>query len=376
MQGVVSKMNKNKTIVMAVAVLFLAGAAAVFLSDDGGADNSAAAGPLGAPGDPYFSTVNSIGTTVTFDGPAQKVASFGLTFSTTLLALGCIDDIVMIDNYSTTSSSGVAEFEEIPFFPVGDGQVIAQKLADGLGGFDVDRDVVFIYGYSYHATAIQSMEKFGIKVVTFYPQTYEAGMDMVTSVGKIMGLDKEAKDITDSMKVALTYYSDALEDHGISSGAAVNAIYVSYSGGILRVGNVNSYSAILMKIAGGVNAAEDLSKIGTALTSYQVDPTIFVQLELNVIFLDPYYTGTPDEFRSEMHIGSSVKIFKLDMIMNQYGPTSLDGIEFMAMAMYPHIFGPLDDERGSVISDEALIYIAVGGAAVGILSVAYIIFRP
>jgi ABC-type Fe3+-hydroxamate transport system substrate-binding protein len=367
-------MNKNRIIVTAVAVLFLAGAAAVFLADSGDTDISDAA--LGDPGDPYLSITNSIGTTVSFYGPAQKVASLGLSFSTTLLSLGCIDDIVMTDNYSATSSSGVSELEDVPFYPVGDGQVIAQLLANGLGGFDKDRDVVFLYGYSYHATAIQSMETFGIKVVTFYPQTYEMGMDMVTFIGKIMGLDKEAKEMTDKMRAALSYYSETLADHGISDASRIKAVYVSYSGGTLRVGNVNSYSVILMKIAGGSNSADNSTMTGSALTSYQVDPTMFIQLKLDVIFLDPYYSGTPDEFRTEMNIGPDVRIYKLDMVMNQYGPTSLDGIEFMAMAMYPYIFGYLDYEESVGGTDDTLIYIAAGGAAVAALSIAYIVFRP
>jgi len=328
-------MTINKIQVIIVALLFIGGAAvmAAYMmhmhgEQYGNADSE----------DPYFTITNSIGTDVKFREPAQKAAVLGLAFSTTLLELGCGDDIVMIDIYSAPSSSGVIELNSIPAYPVGDGQQIAQLLADGPGGFDVNRDVVFLYGYSYHATAIASMEKMGLKVVTFYPQTYEEGMDMIATIGTIMGRDEKAADIVNSMQENLTYYSDKLEEHGITSESKAKAIYVSYSGDVLRVGNVNSYSVILMKIAGGTNAADNPSMTGSALTSYQVDSTIFIQSDLDVIFLDPYYAGTPSDFRAEMNIGPDVKIFKLDMVMNQYGPTSQDGIEFMAQSMYPQIF--------------------------------------
>ena len=339
-------MMTNKILIIVVAFLFVGGAAAtvayMHMYGDGSADSDSAY-PAGPPGDPYFTTTNSIGTTVIFYEPAQKAAVLGLAFSTTLLELDRGDDIVMIDQYSAPSSSGVAELNSIPAYPVGDGQQIAQLLANGTGGFDVNRDVVFLYGYSYHATAIASMEKMGLKVVTFYPQTYEEGIDMITTIGTVMGHDEKATGIVHSMQETLTYYSDKLDEQGITPESKVNAIYVSYSGEVLRVGNVNSYSVILMKIAGGVNAADDPSMTGSSLTSYQVDNTIFIQLDLDVIFLDPYYAGTPNDFRAEMNIGPDVKIFKLDTVMNQYGPTSQEGIEFMARAMYPHIFGHPDD---------------------------------
>ena len=364
-------MNK-KIFVTAVTALFLFGAAAVLLADSGTAEDDTAV-PIGDPVDPYFTIKNSIGTTVTFSEPAQKAASLGLSFSTTLLELGCLDDIVMIDNYSATSSSGVAEFGSIYPYPVGDGQAIAQLLANGLGGFNKNRDVVFLYGYSYHATAIQSMETLGLKVVTFYPQSYEAGKNMVTDIGKIMGVSAKAKEITDSMDSALTYYSDKLADYGITETQKVKAAYVSYSGGIIRVGNINSYSVILMKIAGGANAADNASLTGSSLTSYQVDSSFFIQTDLDVIFLDPYYTGTPGSFREEMNIGSEVRIYKLSMVMNQYGPTSLDGIEYMAMAMYPYIFGPVENDDNTVDNGNTMLYVAAGGAAVAAIAVAYVV---
>jgi len=335
-------MTINKILVIVVALLFIGGAAVMVAymhthgEQYGNVDSE----------DPYFTTTNSIGTDVKFYKPSQKAAVLGLAFSTTLLELGCGDDIVMIDNHSAPLSSGVTELNLIPAYPVGDGQQIAQLLADGLGGFDANRDVVFLYGYSYHATAIASMEQMGLKVVTFYPQTYEEGMDMITAIGAITGRDEKAAGIVNSMQKNLTYYADKLEEHGITSESKVNAIYVSYSGGVLRVGNVNSYSVILMKIAGGANVADNPSMTGSSLTSYQVDNTIFIQSNPDVIFLDPYYAGTPSDFRAEMNIGPDVKIFKLDMVMNQYGPTSLDGIEFMAQAMYPQIFGYPDENRG------------------------------
>ncbi|MCL2862683.1 MAG: ABC transporter substrate-binding protein [Methanimicrococcus sp.] len=324
--------------------------------------------------------VNSIGTTVTFEEPAQKAASLGISFTTTLLALDCGDGIVLIDQYSAYSNSGISELETHPVsshsYPVGNGEQIAQLLADGLGGFDKTRDVVFIYGYSYHANAIRSMEALGLKVVTFYPTTYDEGVEMVTDIGAIMGKNEKAADITQEMQSAAAFYSQTLEENGIAGDLKAKAVYVSYSGGNMRIGNVNSYSVILLKIAGGVNPADDANMIGSALISYGIDDTALIQLNPDVIFLDPNYSGTAEEFRVEKNLKDSVRIYKLSMVMNQYGPTSADGLAFMAQAMYPDIFGALeDDERAAEKAGNTLLYALAICALLAIIAVAYVMFR-
>ncbi|MDR0767482.1 MAG: ABC transporter substrate-binding protein [Methanosarcinales archaeon] len=352
----------KKTIIMISLLFILFGTAMMPL---GAAD-------AGTTGFEPVTMTNSIGTQVTFNEPAVKVASLGLTFSTTLLALGCSENIILIDNWSESGRSGIFELESITNRPIGDGQEIAQMLANGYGGFDKDRDVIFMYGYSYHSTAIQSMETFGLKVVTFYPMTYEQGMDMTKDIGAVMGHNDKAAELVDLMQTTAAFHESELNRHGITERA--NAVYVSFSGGTIRVGNVNSYSVILMKIAGGVNPADDSSMIGSALTSYAVDSTFFIQMDIDVIFLDPFYSGTPDDFRAEMNINNNVKIYKLTPVMNQYGPTSIDGIQFMAKAMYPQVFGALDDQSGSAPANN-MIYIAIAALLVSAIAVGYVIFR-
>lgn len=360
-------MTVKKTVIAMAALFIISGIALI----------AAPAASADAPSDfEPFAVTNSVGTHVTFTEPAQKVASLGLSFTTTLLELGCIDRLVLIDNYSSPASSGISELNGIPSYPVSTGEQIAQLLANGHNGFDKERDVVFIYGYSYHAAAIAAMEVLGLKVVTFYPTTYEMGMGMVTGIGAIMGLDEKAADIVNKMRTALTYYSGMLASNNISSpDSRVRAVYVSYSGGNLKVGNVNSYSVTLMKIAGGINPADDDTQIGSALTSYAVDDSMFLQLDIDVIFLDPYYLGTPAEFRAEKNLGAGVKIYKLTMPMNQYGPASLEGIKFMAQAMYPEIFDPLEWGEDDTVPENYMLYVAAVSIIVSAAAVAYVVLR-
>ncbi|MCL2549606.1 MAG: ABC transporter substrate-binding protein [Methanimicrococcus sp.] len=372
------KMTRTIIALFVIAEMLLIPAAGVQDTTDFGAMDFSAA-DFGAADFTPVTVVNSVGTAVTFEEPAQKAASLGISFTTTLLALECGDSIVLIDQYSSDSNSGITELASHPAsshsYPVGNGEQIAQLLADGMGGFDKTRDVVFIYGYAYHADAIRSMEALGLKVVTFYPATYSEGVEMVTEIGAIMGKNSKAAEITQEMKSASAYYSQTLEENGIAGDSRVKAVYVSYSGGNMRIGNINSYSVILLKIAGGVNPADDANMIGSALISYGIDDTALIQLDPDVIFLDPNYSGTAEEFRAEKNLKDSVRVYKLSMIMNQYGPSSMDGIEYMAKAMYPDIFGYLDDEQAADKAGNTLLYVLAVCAFLAIAAIAYTALR-
>ena len=359
-------MKKNNAI---AAAIFLALSCMAFVPVAGGTADAAAFS------EPLVMTDYG-GYTHTFTEPAQKAASLGVTFTTTLMELGCVDSIVLMDSNSNPSVSGIdglGSFNPNKFLSTStEADVIGQRLINGEDGFDKDRDVVFIYNYS--STALNLLRNtYGLKVVSFYPQSYETGKNMVEQMGAIMGKSAKAAELIGSMDDAAHYYTDALTAAGITEKA--KAVYVSYSSNNLRVGNVNSYSVVLLKLAGGVNPADDTTKTGSALTSYAPDDGLFIQMDIDVIFMDAYAPLTPEEFRTAMNISDNVKIYKLSVVMNQYGPTSLQGIEFMAKAMYPDVFGnDAGDGLDSMDQDDTWIYIAAGAAAIGICAVAYVLF--
>jgi len=364
-----------KKTVMTIAALFVISSMVLIPVLGGSAEAASDDFPL--------TVTDSRGKNITFTEPAQSVASLGVSFTATLLELGCIDNIVMMDSNSVTSNSGIIELESFPasmVFTVS--SINANNIVQNLmacGDFVKERDVVFIYGYSYLMTSvILGLEDAGFKVVTFYPLSYEDSISMTADIGAIMGKTDRTAEITGAMRSIAEDYPEALIASGINESTKVKAIYVSYSGttpeGKVRVGNLNSYSVILMKIAGGVNP---LDNSANSATTYDVDISVFIQQPMDVIFVDPYYPGTVADFRAHYDgIPDQVLIYKLpSKLMNQYGPTSMNCIEYMAMAMYPDIFGSLDEEQGSVEADNTLIYVAAAVTVMSVLAVAYVVFR-
>ena len=363
-----------KKTVMAIAALFVISSMVLIPMLGGSAEAASDDFPL--------TVTDSRGKNTTFTEPAQSVASLGVSFTATLLELGCIDNIVMMDSNSVTSNSGITELESFPssmvftVSSINTDNIVQNLLA--CSDFVKERDVVFIYSYSYLLTSvILGLEDAGFKVVTFYPLSYEDSISMTADIGAIMGKTDKAAEITGAMRSIAKDYPEALAANGISEGSKVKAIYVSYSGttpeGKVRVGNLNSYSVILMKIAGGVNP---LDNSANSATTYDVDISVFIQQPMDVIFVDPYYPGTVADFRSHYGIQDHILIYKLpNKLMNQYGPTSMKCIEYMAMAMYPGIFDSLDEDQGSPEPDNTLIYAAAAVTVVSVIAVAYVIFR-
>ena len=319
----------SKTIaimISAVLVVSCAGVAYILLQED---DSS-----IGA-----FYVTDGRGKEIAFNEPAQKAATMGVSFTTTLIALEKLDSIVLMDTYSKTSSSGIPEIASYPdsMFTSSSAtnvSVLAQTLLN-TDGFNKDRDILIMYNYASMAGSWEILEKtYGLKVAAFYPQSYDAAIEMVSAVGKIMGADEKAEKITEDMNDAKTSYLDAL-----GTTTKKKAMYVSYSSGNYSAGNAASFTAILMGMAGAVNSAEDSSKTGT---TYVINAGDILQIEsikgLDIVFVDGYYTGSVADFKSHFGLGASVEVVLLTKLMNQYGPTALDGIEYMANAMYPTVF--------------------------------------
>ena len=322
-----------------------------------------------AEDDTSFS-IKAVNGTVSFDGPVNKVVSMGTAFTSTIIALGGLESILFIDTSSKSSGlEGLENFNEANenVYPTSAGAIIKQKLLAGVGGFEIDTDVVILYSYS--TSLLSALAESGIKVLAYYPKTYDEGTSLVTDMGKLLGLESKATEIVGEMNAKKTYYEETLHENGITEDSQkVNAIYASYSSNVLKIGNVDSTSVILFKIAGGINPADDATMSGSSLTTYEPQSGMLLALKgqgkLDVIFLDPYYTGTIAEFRNAMNLPEDVKIVHLTILMNTYGPESMKGLEYMASVMYPDIFGDSEPQDEGDKPDNTMLYV---GAAIGVI---------
>jgi len=353
---------KNRVLTLVLALAFVSSCALVLMPYT--EENFEGAGS--------FSINGYGGQVVNFSGPVNKVVSMGTAFTSTLDELGCIDQLLYVDSSSKSAGiESIQDFADDRVYTTSQGEALAQKLAAS-SDFDETNDVVLIYSYSTGLkTAFDAMP---IRYVMFYPQSYEDSVQMVTDIGKIMGKETKAAEITAEMEGIETYYTDALTAAGVTE--KVNAVYASYSSNILKVGNLKSLSVVMLKLAGGLNPADD-STIDA--TTYEPVTGFFLGLEgtgkLDVVFVDPYYSGTAAEFKTLMGISENVKVVKLTVLENTYGPASLKGIEHMASVMYPEVFGDSGDPDDNGSGDNTMIYVAAGICVIILIVVAVVIMR-
>ena len=329
--------------------------------------------PSGSDGavDESFVIKDSWNRDVSFDGPIEKIATFGTAFTVTAAELGFRDRIIMTDAYSLDAVKNLNLSKGYTFST--DIDEIGQKLADGEGGFDKNRDAVVIYGYASYVDGRDKLIGYGIKnVVGLYPSNYDGAIEVVSTIGKLFGISSGENVPANNMRDSKTYFSDELVANGIvEENEKRAAMYVGYTSSNFSAGNDASFTSSLMKLAGGRNVASDSSKAST----YAIAPGDIELMGAEIVFLDCNYSKSIAEFRNEMHLSSDVKVYKLKENMNTYAPTAYDGISFMASAMYPEIFGSIDDQDEGGLADSMWYIAAIAAAIILIVAIVLVLRR-
>ncbi len=327
--------------------------------------------------DTTISITDSRGVITNLTGPAMHVASFGAFATNTLVDIGMLDKAVIFDASSEFNKSAIPEMQGKPldqFITVSstNSDVVVQKmlfLADH-GSWNKTTDVIFGYGYDSLSPMWSELEGLGFNVITFYPNSYDGIVQVVRDIETVTGADHDA---SDQMVYIKEYIAETLEEKGVSdSEDKVSAVYVSYSGGKMYLGNQGSVTVDFILFAGGVNSAydEDISA-----NRYEVDFTAIIQLDPDFVLLDGYYTGTAEEFSDDIG-NADIVVYKLNKSWNSYCPDAAEGLWTVASLFYPDYFeGELPvnegDQDGNGL-DEIVIY-AVVGVTVVVVAIALVL---
>jgi len=253
--------------------------------------------------------------------------------------IGYLGSAVMFDSDSEFNKSGIPEMEGKPagmFVSVSstNKDQIVQKMMDLVdeGQWNKSTDVIFAYGYSYLSSIWTELEGLGFKVATFYPNSYDGIVQVVHDIEAVMGSDHE---ISDWMVFVKDYIAETLSLAGIDeSSEYVTALYASYSGETLKLGNNGSVTVDFIKYAGGINVAEDPNK---TVPTYTTDFTAILQLDPQFVLLDGYYSGTAEDFSTNID-NDDIVVFKLDKSWNSYCPDATVGLWATACLFYPDYF--------------------------------------
>ncbi len=341
----------NKIIATAVIAVFLS---SVFLivSDS---DESFADAPI--------TITDSTGTIMTFDQPANKVATLGYGFTLSVIELGGKDKIVAYDKYS----KDVIDENNIIGEDIGSSyssnidQILSSMIqVSESGKFIKSTDVVMINNYSGTIAPNGTRDKLeaeGFKVLCFGANTYEEVVDIIDNIAKVIG--KESSDVLIKMNTITNNVYNAGKD--IADEDKVTAMYVNDYSGTLRIYN-SGIATSMIELAGGKNIGFNSDASGNY---YSAEASTILQLNPDVVFLDGNHPLTAEQFQNDVLKTTTIKVVKMEKDWNNYCPSASDGLLVVSNAMLD-IYDDDSDGDGSfslttvaIIAVVAIILVAL-----------------
>lgn len=328
-----------------------------------------------------ISIIDSRGVTTNLTAPAVHIASFGAFATNTLVDIGMLDKAVIFDAGSEFNKSAIPEMANISadhFVTVSSSNkdMIVQTMLDLVDGgkWNKSSDVILGYGYSYLSTIWADLEGYGFKVVTFYPNSYDGIVQVVSDIETLTGSNHS---VSAYMTFVKNYIAQTLIENGIDEDSErVTAIYASYSSDTLKIGNNGSVTVDFINFAGGLNVGENAEK---TTPTYTADFSAILQLNPEFVLVDGYYSGTAEDFAA-MIGNDDMTVYKLNKSWNSYCPDATEGLWAVACLFYSDYFeGELPVDAGDVSEDadddSTMIYAVVGIAVIVVAIVAVFLLR-
>lgn len=305
----------NAKILTVIVIFVLAGSVAGILLVG---DNEVA-----AEGD--FTIVDDRGVEFKFDSPFTKIASLGKPFTQIFYELGAGDKIVSIDTYSKDLNVTFSDIDNKTW------------VGGSIFGLDPQMvlldnpDVVITYAYTSSSvtTRIAAMEALGLKVLAFYPKSYNNVISLIENLGMIAGETVKATELANQMidvrnEVALK----------IASAETSPKVYfelMSYSESTVNIGSV-SHSLIVM--AGGTNVAQDATKG----TTYKPDPETVISWNSSIIIVEDLNSKTNQQILDLYNpAGNNVSVHRFTTGYNTYDLNLMRGLMEIAEYIHPEI---------------------------------------
>ena len=331
-----------------------------------------------------ITVTDGMGKEFTFEDEPAHIITIGKGITATAIQLNAIDKIAVADSYSKTDKNEV--FDTLRTY-ISEGKIAANGniyssgmdaletdivFAADNGKFDKDKDPVFITGgNTYINPIIDYLASKGFKKILAWNDIteYDKIADFVSTVSKIV--NGEESDKVTQMK----HVSEVIAD-GVEGKTLREAFYVTYSGGMFKVGNINSLANSMISAAGGKSITTDDSK---AKPTYEANLTKLVEDHQNaIIFIDDSIKSNQSNLDAlRAAVGEDAfnnRVVPLNPLWNNYSIESMTGVWTMACAMYPDTFeGDVPTVEEPKKSNTAL-YIGIGVGAAAVVLVAGILF--
>ena len=248
-------------LVMSLSIVSCGGQSATSGSQTGSAANSAVQ-------DKAISLVDQAGRTVTLDHPAETLVSCYYITTYATIALGVSDRVIGLEKKADTR----------PIYQMAAPQLLEQEQVGTMKEFNVEAvaalEPELVLMPKKLAEYADTLTDLGIQVLVVNPESQEQMEEMLTLIAKACGVEDKAEQL-------IKYYDEQTEALSkLLKDEEAPRVYLGGNSSYLATAPGAMYQSDLIRLANGVNVAEDLEGDYWTEVSYETilaaDPEVII----------------------------------------------------------------------------------------------------
>ncbi len=272
--------------------------------------------------------VDGLGNEVMLDAPAEEVIVFVPSALEIIDAIGAMDKVIGVDNWSVDIGDPLAEGLE----GFGDFQGLNMEKVTA-----ADPDII-IGLVGWVEADLQKLADLGIKLYIVDANTIDEVYTEIENMGAILGMQEEALKVSDDLKKQIDAITAKVS--GLSDEEKPRVFYEVWNDPLMSAGD-NTFINELIEYAGGINivAADGLE----GWPEYSIETLIKNNPDVIIapMSLAPDATTIlSDERLSEVNAVVNEDVYIVpDNPVSRPSQNLIKGLEMIAQALHPEIFG-------------------------------------
>lgn len=268
---------------------------------------------------------DNFGNKVTIEKEPMKIISLAPNNTEVLFALGLGDRVVGVTSYCDYPEEAKAK------------EIVGDFEGNNLEKIvELNPDLVLVYGAGNEEDN-KVLKDAGIKVLGFMPETIDAVIKDIETVGKATGKNKEAAELVEAMN---NKKNEILEK--VKGQEEVKVFYEIWHDPLMAAGK-GSFMDELITLAGGKNIAEDAEG---AYPQYDLEQLVERDPEVYLTAQDmPDKTVESIKVRPGYEDISAIKNDRVYVfegneanVVSRPGPRIIEALEVVAKAIHPELF--------------------------------------
>lgn len=282
--------------------------------------------------DPVVTLIDGIGNTVELSGPAEKIIVLVPSVLEIIDALGAMELVVEVDNFSVSVADPLAE----GFEGAGDSYgPNVERIAE------LDPDILLTL--SGTGDEYQAIEDLGIKIYnTININGIEGVYEEITNIGKIVGLEDKAEELNNNLEEGVDEIYSKVKD--LSDDERPRVFYIVWSEPLSSAG-MDTFINDIIKKSGGINILEEDGLEGWPEYSMEVlidrNPDIIIAPIMAVA--GDSSTIMEDQKFSSIDAVVNGRVYVVpDNPISRPNQNVIKAIQMFSKAIHPEIFGEFE----------------------------------